>query len=111
MAEIKTKQTFGGVSVAHISPPVGAGVPKSMNVHLSFEEALKLYFGLGQLLGRLNSYNRSTGPGRRAAANLCVYPHKLRITVNEGQLRKPGKRAGDATSASDAAATVVAVDE
>jgi hypothetical protein len=31
-----------------------------------------------------------TGPraGRRAAAKLCVYPHKNRITLNEGKLRR-----------------------
>jgi hypothetical protein len=54
MAEIKTKQSFSGVTIAHISPPVGPAVPKSMNVHLTFEEALKLHFGLGQLLAKLN---------------------------------------------------------
>jgi len=31
--------------------------------------------------------------GRRAAANLCIYPHKGRITVNEGKLRGVKKRA------------------
>lgn len=87
MAEIKTKQSFGGVTIAHISPPVAAELPKAMNVHLTFEEGLKLYFSLGQLLGKLNSYKRSTKGGRRAAANLCIYPHKRRITVNEGKLR------------------------
>src|SRR5688500_20403097 len=87
MAAIKTKQSFGGVSIAHVSPPVGEHVPQAMNVHLTFEEALKLHFSLGQLLGKLNSYNRSTKAGRRAAANLCIYPQKGRITVNEGKLR------------------------
>jgi hypothetical protein len=87
MAQIKTKQSFGGVTIAHISPPVAAGAPKAMNVHLTFEEGLKLYFSLGQLLGKLNTYKRSTTAGRRAAANLCIYPHKGRITVNEGRLR------------------------
>src|SRR5689334_14693454 len=90
MPEIKTKQSFGGVSIAHISPPVGEHIPKAMNVHLTFEEGLKLYFSLGQLLGRLNTYKRSTKAGRRAAANLCIYPHKLRITVNEGRLKRAG---------------------
>ncbi len=89
MAEIKTKQSFGSVSIAHISPPVTADSPKTLNVHLTFEEALKLHFSLGQLLGKLNTYKRSTTAGRRAAANLCVYTHKGRITVNEGRLRRP----------------------
>jgi methionine-rich copper-binding protein CopC len=88
MAEIKTKQSFGGAYISHISPAVTEQIPKSMNVHLSFEEALKLHFSLGQLLGKINSYNRSTKAGRRAAANICIYPHKLRITLNEGKLKQ-----------------------
>lgn len=88
MSEITTKQSFGGATVAHISPPVSEGMPQALNVHLSFEEALKLYFGLGQLLGKLNGYNRRNTAGRRAAANICIYPHRRRITLNEGKLRK-----------------------
>jgi hypothetical protein len=88
MPEIKTKQSFGSVNIAHVSPPISDVMPKAMNVHLTFEEALKLYFGLGQLLGKLNTYKRSTVGGRRAAANLCIYPHKRRITIVEGRLRK-----------------------
>jgi hypothetical protein len=87
MPEIKTKQSFGSVTIAHISPPAAADSPKAMNVHLTFEEGLKLYFSLGQLQGKLNSYNRNTTAGRRTAANLCIYPAKGRITVNEGALR------------------------
>jgi len=79
------------VTIAHISPPLPADAPKAMNVHLTFEEALKLHFSLGQLLGKINTYNRSTSGGRRAAANLCIYPHKSRITVNEGKLKRGGK--------------------
>jgi hypothetical protein len=88
MAEIQTKKSFGGVSIAHVSPPVSEAMPKAMNVHLTFEEALKLHFGLGQLLGKLNSYSRRTTAGARAAANICIYPHKGRITLNEGKLKR-----------------------
>ena len=88
MPDIQTKKSFGGATVSHIRPPVTDAVPKAMNVHLTFEEALKLHFGLGQLLGKINSYNRSTAAGRQAAVNLCLYPHKRQITINEGRLRK-----------------------
>jgi hypothetical protein len=54
--------SFGGVTIAHIRPPVGPTAPKSMNMHLTFDEALKLRFGLSQLLAKLNAYNRSTRP-------------------------------------------------
>ena len=88
MADIKIKQSFGGVSVAHTSPPVTEQSPKALNVYLTFEEALKLHLSLGQLLGKLNSYNRNTKEGRRTAANLCLHLHKNRITVNEGKLKQ-----------------------
>jgi hypothetical protein len=87
MPEITTKKTFGGATVAHISPlPLESG-PKAINVVLSFEEALKLHLSLGQLLGKLNGYNRRSRAGRRTAANLCIYLHRKRLTVNEGRLR------------------------
>lgn len=90
MADIKTKQTFGGTEVAQIRPPVGTDtpVPPAMNIVISFEEALKLHLSLGQALAKLNSYNRSTTAGKRSAINLCLYTQKQRITVNEAQLPK-----------------------
>ena len=97
MSQLVTKKTFGGANIAHISPSPSRDVPRAMNVVLSFEDALKLHLSLGQLLAKLNSYNRSSRAGRRTAANLCVYPHKLRVTVNEGRLRK-----GEQTGGSDA---------
>jgi hypothetical protein len=71
-----------------IRPELGQAVPTALNVHLAFDEALKLHFALGQALARIGGYNRSTSAGKRAAVNLCLYPHKRRITINEGRLRK-----------------------
>jgi len=93
MSEIKTKQSFGSVTLAHMSPPIPENAPAAYNIHLSFEEALKLHFGLGQLLGKLNSYNRNTTAGKRSAVNLCLFPHKKRITLNEGKLKKDSAEA------------------
>lgn len=86
--EIKKKASFGSVRVSHFSPPLGEGLPKAMNITISFEEALKFQIGLIQILGQLNSYNRATIAGRRSAVNLCIYPEKGRITINEGQVRE-----------------------
>ena len=93
MAEIPKKKTFGGAYAAMIRPDPGDGTPKALNVHLPFDEALKLHFALGQALARIGGYNRSTTAGKRAAVNLCLYPHKRRITINEGRLRKPSPNA------------------
>lgn len=84
---IKTKRSFGSVTVDHFSPPKESEWPKAINVHIDFEEALKLHLGLGQILGHLNSYNRATTKGRQAAVNLCLYPQASRITINEGKVR------------------------
>jgi hypothetical protein len=86
-SEIKRKKTFGTAGVDHFSPPLGDNAPMALNIHISFEEALKLHLGLGQLLGYLNGYNRKTKAGRRSAVNLCLYPAKHRITINEGRTR------------------------
>jgi hypothetical protein len=86
-----------------LNPPISAEVPMAYNVHLTFEEALKLRFGLG----KLNTYSRRTKAGRRSAANLCLYPHKRRITLNEGKLREPGKAGDDAVGPEGPAAGAV----
>lgn len=64
-----------------------SGLPKALNIIVSFDDALRLHLSLGQALATLNSYNRSTKPGRLSAVNLCVFTGKNRITVNEGKIR------------------------
>jgi hypothetical protein len=88
-ANIKRKVTFGSANVDHFSPPLPESTPKAINIVLSFEEALKLHLSLGQLLGHLNGYNRSTTDGKRSAVNLCVYTQAERIAVVEDKIRKP----------------------
>jgi len=90
MATVKGKSTFGSSYIDHFSPALPAATPKAINVTLSFEEALKLHLSLGQLLGHLNGYNRSTADGKRMAVNLCVYTQQQRVAVVEGKIRKPG---------------------
>lgn len=99
-SEIKRKKTFGTATIDHFSPAVGEKVPTALNIHISFEEALKLHLGLGQLLGHLNGYNRKTKGGRRSAVNLCLYLEKQRITINEGRTRD-AKSAAAATENSE----------
>ena len=84
--DIKTKKSFGTATIDHFSPAKEEEWPKAINMHISFEEALRLHLGLGQLLGKLNSYNRATKQGRQSAVNLCVYPQGHQITINEGRV-------------------------
>ncbi|WP_437186793.1 hypothetical protein SH668x_000155 [Planctomicrobium sp. SH668] len=89
--EIKVKKSFGSVRVDHFSPKVPDGMPKALNVHISFEEAMRLHLGLGQALAKLNSYDRSTKEGKKSAVNLCVYLQAGRITINEGTVQNSSK--------------------
>jgi hypothetical protein len=101
MPEIKRKKTYGTASIDHFSPPVGSDVPTALNIHISFEEALKLHLGLGQLLGHLNGYDRKTKAGRRSAVNLCLYLGKQRITINEGRIRVTNAQTGSPVEGAD----------
>ena len=87
-SDVKRKETFGSAHVDFFSPALPDAVPPAMNMVLSFEEALKLHLSLGQLLGHLNGYNRSTSDGKRTAVNLCLYTKQKRIAVVEGRLKK-----------------------
>lgn len=86
--DIPTKKSFGSVRVDRFSPPKEAEWPKAINVHISFEEAMRLHLGLGQILGRLNSYNRNTKAGRDSAVNLCVFTDVTSITINEARVKQ-----------------------
>ncbi len=85
---IKTKKTFGTTEVIKLSPEPTNDAPISLNMVITFEEALKLNLSLGQALAKLNSYNRSTVDGKRTAINLCLHRLTSRITVNETKLAK-----------------------
>jgi hypothetical protein len=47
-----------------------------------------LQLGLQHAPLEMNKMNRSTRAGRRAAVNLCLYPHARRITINPGRMRE-----------------------
>lgn len=85
--EIKKKKTFGSVRVARFSPALPVDIPKAINIHISFEEAMRLHLGIGQALAKLNGYDRSTTRGRQTAVNLCLYTQAQRITINEGVVK------------------------
>jgi len=85
---IRQKESFGGAYIDHFSPALPDGTPKAINMTLSFEDSLKLHLRLGQILGKLNSYDRSTKAGRRSAVNLCVYTQANRVVVVEGKVRE-----------------------
>lgn len=91
----RRKKSFGGAIVTRFSPVASPDVPKSLNCYLTFEETLKLHLSLGQILGHLNGYDRSTTAGRRRGANLCVHTRTSRIVVVEGNVDAESRAATD----------------
>ena len=81
-----TKVTFGGCDVAKVGPKPVDGVPVTMNIDITFEEALKLHLSIGQALAKLNSYKRSTTAGKQSALRLAFRPRGQRITVLESKI-------------------------
>ena len=61
----RRKQTFGGATVERFSPPPIPGAPATLNVVLSFEEALKLNLSIGQLLGQASGLGAAAAASRR----------------------------------------------
>lgn len=82
------KSTFGTCRYSKMSPGRSSLSPesKAVNIHLSFEEALKFNLAVDECVRKLNSYKRSTTVGKKAALNLTVYLGMERIAVNEGKL-------------------------
>ena len=89
--QIKKKESFGGCDIDHFSPPLSEDVPKGINLAIRFEDGLKLHLALGQILGQLNRYKRSTTAGKLSAINLCIYTKTNRITVTETKLKNKSK--------------------
>ena len=90
--EIRKKSSFGTCYADHISPPPKEDAPKGINIAVSFEEALKLHFSIGQALAALNSLDRSTKRGKNACVNLCLFPASGYMTVTQATLKPKTKK-------------------
>ncbi len=88
MPKLFKEYTFGTCAIDKTSPTVDKLSPKTLvlNLHITFEEALKLNLALDECVRKLNSYKRSTIEGRKAALNLTIHLEKKRVTVNEVRL-------------------------
>lgn len=80
--------SFGGCNPGKLSPKSEDLAPttKILNITMSFEDALKFSLAVDESVRQLNSYNRSTKEGKRAALNVAVHLEKQRVTVNERPL-------------------------
>ncbi|HEY2586549.1 MAG TPA: hypothetical protein VGI81_12365 [Tepidisphaeraceae bacterium] len=79
----KRRKLFGRASVAYFAP---RGLERDasferLDVHLSFDQALKLHAGLGQLLAKLEGGSRDGRGRREAVAAMRVHLAKHQITL------------------------------
>jgi hypothetical protein len=87
-SNIKRKRSFGSVTVDQFSPESHSEYPTTIDIKLTFREALKLHLGLGRLLGHLTiNDDRAAPQGRKAGVKLCLRPATRRITIHKGSAK------------------------
>jgi len=67
-----------------------AGVPKSINLHVSYEEALKLSVAIQSCVMAMNRYKRSTTEGKNMAMCVSIKFDEQQIAILEESLGKKG---------------------
>lgn len=72
---------------ASVSPDVAAQGVKSVNINLTFEEALKLSLALDSCLHSINRYHRGTKKGKSTGVCLSIKTGTASIAVIETVLR------------------------
>jgi len=82
------KFSRGGCTVAKLSPAKEDITiqTKSLNIYVSFEEALKLNLALQDRLLELNRYDRRTKENVRTCVDLTLHFGNNRLVVNKGNL-------------------------
>ncbi len=79
----KTEDYHGSCRYVRTSPDIGASGIKSVNIDLTFEEALRLATAVQSAVLNLNRYNRTTKQGREMGLCLSVKTQSTAISVIE----------------------------
>jgi len=82
------KFSRGGCNIEKLSPAKEdiTAQTKSLNIYISFEEALKLSLALQDRLLELNRYDRRIKENVRTCVNLTLHFDNERLVVNKGSL-------------------------
>jgi hypothetical protein len=83
----KALDYHGACRFGRVSPDMVSKGVKSLNIEVSFEEALKLRLALDSCLHALNRYNRSTSKGRAMGVVLSVKTESSSIAIIEAAVR------------------------
>jgi len=85
----KSEDYHGSCRYVRTTPDIGATGIKSVNVELTFEEALRLSTAIQSAVLNLNRYNRNTKEGREMGLCLSLKTHSTAISVIETRVRRP----------------------
>ncbi len=83
----KAEDYHGMAKYVRTQPDVAAQGVRSINVELTFEEALKLSLAIQSSLMQLNRYNRTTTAGREMGLLLSLKTETSSVTVIEKRVR------------------------
>ena len=83
----KKEDYHGSCQYVRTSPDVVAKGIKSVNIELTFEEAMQLSLGIQSALLSLNRYNRSTKKGREMGLCISMKTDSHALSVIEAPVR------------------------
>ena len=92
---IKAEDYHGLADYVRTQPDVATQGVRSINIELTFEEALRLSLAIQSCLMQLNRYKRSTTAGREMGMLLSIKTDSNTITVIEKRVR-PAEQTSDA---------------
>jgi hypothetical protein len=85
----KASDYHGACRFGRVRPDVASRGIQSVNIDVTFEEALKLRLALDSCLHALNRYNRATTKGRAMGVVLSIKTGSSTIAVIESAMRAP----------------------
>lgn len=91
----KAADYHGACRYARLSPDVASKGVKSVNIDVTFEEALKLRLALDSCLLAVNRYNRNTTKGRAMGLTLSLKTESGSIAVIETKMRPSATKTQD----------------
>ncbi len=82
------EDSFGTCAYGKTSPKRNSisATTKSINILLSFDDALKLNLAIDECVRKINKYKRNSVAGKRAALNLIIHLDLERIAIKEGKI-------------------------
>lgn len=88
----KGEDYHGGCRFDRTSPDMKSKGLQSLNIDLSFEDALRLSTAIQSAVMKLNRYDRRDGEGKRMGLLLSIKENGSAISVAEVRLRKPADK-------------------